>query len=118
MTKAEQLIERIVVTFVETAGAYLIVIPTTNWSKTVIAGAIGAGLSAVYNIVRQSAPTVPPSPPTVVPPVTPPAPVAVVTPVGQGSDQNTNTAPLISDVTPQNTPPEATPPTDIPVVSE
>lgn len=49
--------EKALVTFVEAAVAYVIVIPTVNWDKTVIAGAIGAGLSAVYNVVRESTPT-------------------------------------------------------------
>lgn len=58
MTKTQIIIEHIVVTFVESAGTYLIVIPTVNWSRAAIAGAIGAGLSAVYNVVRQSSPTI------------------------------------------------------------
>lgn len=62
MTRNQQVVEHIVITFVEAAAAYLIVIPTVNWSKAVLAGAIGAGLSAVYNIARQSPPTY--SPPT------------------------------------------------------
>jgi hypothetical protein len=69
MTKVETIAEHAVVTFVESAVAYLIVIPTVNWNRTVLAGAIGAGLSAAYNVVRQSTPTV--AEPTVVaPPVT------------------------------------------------
>lgn len=77
MTKTQIIIEHIVVTFVESAGAYLIVIPTVNWSRAAIAGAIGAGLSAVYNVVRQSNPTIPTEPPltqvvsSVEPPVAP-----------------------------------------------
>lgn len=58
MTKNMQIAERILITFVEAAAAYLIVIPTVNWSKTVLAGAAGAGLSAVYNIIRQANPTI------------------------------------------------------------
>ena len=37
MTKFEQIVEKVVVTFVEAAGAYLVVIPTVNWTKTVLA---------------------------------------------------------------------------------
>lgn len=58
MTKVQQTVEHILVTFVEAAAAYLIVIPTVNWGKTVVAGAVGAGLSAVYNVLRQSTPPV------------------------------------------------------------
>lgn len=58
MTKVQQTVEHVIVTFFEAAVAYLVVIPTVNWGKTVVAGAIGAGLSAVYNVLRQSAPPV------------------------------------------------------------
>lgn len=58
MNKKQQIIEHVVVTFLEAALAYLIVIPTVNWTKTVLAGAAGAGLSAVYNLLRQSNPTI------------------------------------------------------------
>lgn len=77
MTKTQQTIEHIVVTFFEAAIAYIIVIPTVNWGKTVIAGAIGAGLSAVYNVLRQSTPTItelPTSTITQIPVVTPEEP--------------------------------------------
>lgn len=57
MTKKQQVAEHVVVTFVEAAIAYLVVLPTVNWTKTVLAGAVGAGLSAVYNVLRQSKPT-------------------------------------------------------------
>ena len=59
MTKTQLVTEHVFVTFIEAAAAYLIVIPTVNWTKTAIVGAIGAGLSAAYNILRQSTPTVP-----------------------------------------------------------
>lgn len=85
MTKNEIIAEHVVITFFEAAVAYIIVIPTINWNKTLIAGAIGAGLSAVYNVLRQSTPTLltpagnvptegvqPPETPV----VPPPAPVA------------------------------------------
>jgi hypothetical protein len=68
MTKSQQVVEHIIITFVEAGAAYLIVIPTTNWTKTVLAGAVGAGLSAVYNVLRQSTPTIVPTIPPVVPP--------------------------------------------------
>lgn len=69
MTKSQQVIEHIIVTFVEAALAYLIVIPTVNWTRTAIAGAVGAGLSAAYNVLRQSTPTMPPTPVVVTPPL-------------------------------------------------
>lgn len=82
MSKAQQMIEHIVVTFVEAALAYVIVIPNPHLNKTAIAGAVGAGLSAVYNLIRQSNPTIQPTPPFT--PVTTttvvPAVPAVVTP--------------------------------------
>lgn len=57
MTKYALIAEKVVVTFFEAAVGYLIVVPTVNWTKTVLAGAVGAGLSAVYNLVRESEPT-------------------------------------------------------------
>jgi hypothetical protein len=69
MSKTGQIVEKIVVTFFEGAGAYLIVIPTVNWNKTVLSGAAAAGISLVYNVLRQSTPTIPQStPPAVTPP--------------------------------------------------
>lgn len=67
MTKVQQTVEHVIVTFFEAAVAYLVVIPTVNWGKTVVAGAIGAGLSAVYNVLRQSTPTLPEVPAVAVP---------------------------------------------------
>ena len=57
MTKNQIIAEHVVVTFFEAAVAYTIIIPTINWNKSVLVGAIGAGLSAVYNVLRQSTPT-------------------------------------------------------------
>lgn len=81
MTKVESIVEHAVVTFFESAVAYLIVIPTVNWNRTVLAGAIGMGLSAAYNVVRQSTPTVPEpvAPEEVATPVTVPETPPVVT---------------------------------------
>lgn len=48
----KSIVERAVVTFVEASVAFLAL---NNWnltSKTVVAGAVGAGLSAVYNMVK------------------------------------------------------------------
>lgn len=58
MTKYQQIAEKIVITFVEAAIAYWVVIPHTTITKTAIAGAVGAGLSAVYNLLRESNPTI------------------------------------------------------------
>jgi len=58
MSKTAQLIEKILVTFVEAAGAYYLTVTNPQAGKTAIAGAIGAGLSAVYNVLRQSQPTI------------------------------------------------------------
>lgn len=70
MTKTQQTVEHIVVTFFEAGIAYL-AINQTNLSgnaKLTAIGALGAGLSAVYNILRQSTPTlVEPTVATVVP---------------------------------------------------
>lgn len=60
MSKYQQIAEHIGITFFEAAIAYIIVIPHVTWTRTVIAGAIGAGLSAVYNLLRQSTPTIAP----------------------------------------------------------
>jgi len=81
MTKNMIIAEHIVVTFFEAAIAYVIVIPQTNWGKTALAGAIGAGLSAAYNVLRQAEPTLSTptlavtSAPVVVAPVVPAEPV-------------------------------------------
>ena len=79
MSKTTQIAEHIVITFFEAGVAYLIVIPKVSWNKAVLVGAIGAGLSAVYNYVRQSNPTIQQSTPPVdqSPVVVPPSPPAV-----------------------------------------
>lgn len=97
MTKFETITEHVVVTFFEAGVAYLIVIPTVNWNRTVLAGAIGAGMSAVYNWVRQSTPTANLQPTVAEPTVVTPE-VPTVTPP---------TEPVISPVT-----------TEIPVVTD
>lgn len=79
MTKLEQMAERAIVTFFEAALAYAVVIPHVVWDKTAIAGVIGAGLSAVYNFLRESTPTLPTL-------VVPEPTVTVVTPVETPSD--------------------------------
>lgn len=58
MTKNQQIVEHIIVTFFQAALAYIVVLPNPTVSKTAFAGAIGAGLSAVYNLLRQSNPTI------------------------------------------------------------
>lgn len=60
MTKIQQTIEHVVVTFFEAGIAYVTVNQThiSTQSKAVAIGAFGAGLSAVYNLLRQSKPTV------------------------------------------------------------
>ncbi len=85
MTKVETAVEHAIVTFFEAALAYIIVIPTVNWSKTVIAGAIGAGLSAVYNTVRLS---------------TSPTEITLGTPVVSPADPPASTETTPSDSTP------------------
>jgi len=57
--KTRLYIEKAVVTFVQAALAYIVVIPNPALNKTVIAGAVGAGLSALYNLLRESTPTMP-----------------------------------------------------------
>lgn len=61
MTKTSLVIEHVVITFIEAAAAYLIINQTALHGKPKLAaiGAVGAGLSAVYNVLRQSTPTVP-----------------------------------------------------------
>ena len=76
MNKYQLMAEKIIVTFAEAAVAFLIVIPSPTFGKTVFAGAIGAGLSAVYNFLRESNPTI--VVPTVATPVA--TPVVTVTP--------------------------------------
>ena len=78
------LLEKVVVTFVEGAIAYFVVLPNPSYTKTAIAGAVAAGLSAVYNTLRESTPTtatpplvvtplaVPVSTPSVIAPTVPP----------------------------------------------
>ncbi len=73
MTKTQLTIEHVIVTAVEAVIAYITVSPSVQFNKTVLAGAAGAALSAVYNVLRQSTPPVvtPPTQPTPVPTVVP-----------------------------------------------
>lgn len=50
--KVKKIAIKVAVTFVEAAVAYLSLNSWNISSKTVIAGAVGAGISAVYNVVR------------------------------------------------------------------
>lgn len=59
MTKNQIIVEHVLVTFIEAAVAYLAINQTNlrgDW-KIVAIGALGAGLSAAYNVLRQSEPT-------------------------------------------------------------
>ena len=69
MTKNQILAEKIIVTFFEAAIAYLTVNQTnlSGNAKTTAIGAVGFGLSAAYNLLRESKPTL-------VPPFTAPTP--------------------------------------------
>lgn len=60
MTKNQIMLEHIVVTFFEGAISYLTINQTnlTGISKTAAIGACAFGLSAVYNLLRQSNPTI------------------------------------------------------------
>jgi hypothetical protein len=61
MSKTSLIIEHVVVTFFEGVISYLSINQTnlTGNTKTVAIGAAGFGLSAAYNVLRQSTPTVP-----------------------------------------------------------
>jgi hypothetical protein len=83
MTKTQIVIEHVVVTFIEATAAYLIVVPTVSWNKAAIAGAVGAGLSAAYNVLRQSEPSLVSTGSVTVPPV-------VITPTPEVPAQPTN----------------------------
>jgi hypothetical protein len=75
MTKYQMLVEKVVVTFFQAGIAYVAVAPHVQWDKTLIAGALGAGLSAVYNLLRESKPTTIVTPlvtPTTFSPIEPP----------------------------------------------
>lgn len=48
-----KLVEKAIVTFLEAAVAFLALNSWNISDKTVQAGAVGAGLSAVYNLVKQ-----------------------------------------------------------------
>ena len=83
MTKSLVVVEHIIVTFFEAAVAY-VSINQTNLSgsaKWVAIGALGAGISAVYNVLRQSNPTLPAVPVDPVPPVVVTPAADVVPPV-------------------------------------
>lgn len=76
----QRMAERILVTFFEAGLAYLVV-NQTNLSgsmKVTGVGVLGAGLSAVYNLLRESTPTTPVEPPVVVQPSVPPLPPGFV----------------------------------------
>lgn len=68
MNKNQQIVEHIIVTFFQAALAYVAVLPHPTLNKAVLAGAVGAGLSAAYNLLRQSQPTIPPT--STLPPLT------------------------------------------------
>lgn len=55
MTKnaAKRITLKVAVTFLESFSGYLVVAPNIL-SKAAIAGAVGAGLSAVYNLTRHA----------------------------------------------------------------
>jgi hypothetical protein len=74
MTKTEQIIERVVVSFFEGIIGYVVVVPSINWTRATLVGATTAGLSAAYNVLRQSEPTI-------VDAVTSPAPSVPETPL-------------------------------------
>ena len=85
MTKNEQVLEKIVVTAVEAALAYLAVNQTnlSGNAKLTVIGAFGAALSAVYNLVRQAQPTIPepPKPMNGVTQLTVPKPIPEIPPL-------------------------------------
>ena len=64
----QRYIEKIVVTFFEGAIGYLVVLPNPSYTKATLIGALAAGLSFVYNVVRESIPTTA-TPPLVVTPL-------------------------------------------------
>lgn len=59
MTARQQQVEHVIVTFFEAGIAYLAINQTnlSGGAKLTAIGALGAGLSAVYNVLRQSNPT-------------------------------------------------------------
>lgn len=81
MSKTLQVLEHILVTFFEAVLAYYVAVGSPKFNTALVAGAIGAGLSAVYNVLRQSNPTIPSqqsTPPLATPPPSvPPASPAV-----------------------------------------
>lgn len=50
----KKIVEKMVVTFVEAGFAFLSLNRWDFTNKTVLAGAIGAGLSAAYNLYKES----------------------------------------------------------------
>ena len=57
--------EKVVITFGEAALAYIAVVPHVTWNKALLSGAVGAGISAVYNLARESNPPSTPVVPSV-----------------------------------------------------
>lgn len=84
MTKNQLIIEKVIVTFFEAAIAYITVNQTdvSRNIKLVGTGALAAGLSAVYNVVRQS------KPPTMTDKVPPVARTIEVAPTGLPPEAN------------------------------
>lgn len=85
MTKNQTLIEHVIITFFEAVIAYVSVNQTnlSGNAKGVAIGAVGLGLSAAYNVLRQSNPTIfTPTYPQ--PPVAPDKPLNGVTQLTQG----------------------------------
>jgi hypothetical protein len=77
MSKVLQIVEHVVVTFFEAVLAYYVAVGSPQISKALVVGAIGAGISAVYNILRQSTPPQSTPPAVTQPPVVPPVPPVV-----------------------------------------
>lgn len=78
MSKVLRVAERVVVTFFEAALAYYVAVGSPKLNKALVVGAVGAGVSAIYNLVRESPPTLSNTPPVSPPPVAAPPAAPVV----------------------------------------
>lgn len=57
MNKSKAIFMRMVLTFLESAGAYWTVLGRPTLRGTVLSGVVGAGVSAVFNYLLESTPT-------------------------------------------------------------
>lgn len=94
MTKNQQLLEKILVTAIEADLIYLSMTSNFQWNRAGLAALLGAAFSAVYNVLRQSQPTIPTPTPQQLPKT-----ISAVAPTTPSEDD------ILNDLANEETPP-------------